>query len=328
MGSVATVPEGAAFFSPLAAWHYGPFMALFQSDFLGGVAVLNRMLNHAALIRARTLARLDSMRHSLQDLDISPYQVDLEVTGTRRIYVGDEQIWYWYRGTGVGPRPCISALQALERTCDQLIKQGIPIEKLVAVLLEDCANLAMVGLVMGILVRHMKIADNLLDPYFADPLIWHYEFRRVGKELSTMAASSEGIEAPDRRNWSLREAATVMTSMANDERAAELRRIGETLVENARLRIGQDREADAIEAQSDGDEDIDTELAMFILWASCLDRDKFQVHETPDGLYVEPTPPEEVVLKLQDGNRDFERTSEEIRPLCPISLQGKQKTYV
>ena len=312
---------------PLAAWHYGPFMALFQSDFLGGVAVLNRMLNHAALIRARTLARLDSMRHSLQDLDISPYQVDLEVTGTRRIYVGDEQIWYWYRGTGVGPRPCISALQALERTCDQLIKQGIPIEKLVAVLLEDCENLAMVGLVMGILVRHMKIADNLLDPYFADPLIWHYEFRRVGKELSTMAASSEGIEAPDRRNWSLREAATVMTSMANDERAAELRRIGESLVENARLRIGQDREADAIEAQANGDEDIDTELAMFILWASCLDRDKFQVHETQDGLYVEPTPPEEVVQKLQDGNRDFERTSEEIR-LSARYLYKVTETYV
>ena len=283
--------QSTGLLGPLAAWHYGPFMALFQSDFLGGVAVLNRMLNHAALISARTLARLDSMRHSLQDLDISPYQVDLEVTGTRRIYVGDEQIWYWYRGTGVGPRPCISALQALERTCDQLIKHGIPIEKLVAVLLEDCENLAMVGLTAGMLVRHMAIADNLLDPYFADPLIWRLEFRRVGKELSTMAASSEGIEAPDRRNWSLREAATMMTARANDERAAELRRIGETLVENARLQIGQDREADAIEAQANGDEDIDTELAMFILWASCLDRDKFQIHETQDGLYVEPTPP-------------------------------------
>ena len=312
---------------PLAAWHHGPFMALLRSDFVGGVAVLNRMLNHAALIRAQTLARLDSMRHGLQDLDISPYQVDLEVTGTRRTYVGDEQVWYWYRGSGVGPRPCISALQALERTCDQLIKQGIPIANLAEMLLEGCENLAMVGLTAGMLVRHLEVAGNLLDPYFADPLIWRLEFRRVGKELSTMSASSEGIEAPDRRNWSLREAATMMTARANTERAAELRRIGETLVENARLRIGQDRETDAIEAQANGDEDIDTELAMFILWASCLYRDKFQVHETAEGLYFQPTPPEEVVQKLQDGNRDFERTSEEIR-LSARYLYKVTETYV
>ena len=312
---------------PLAAWHHGPFMALLRSDFVGGVAVLNRMLNHAALIRAQTLARLDSMRHGLQDLDISPYQVDLEVTGTRRTYVGDEQVWYWYRGSGVGPRPCISALQALERTCDQLIKQGIPIANLAEMLLEGCENLAMVGLTAGMLVRHLEVVGNLLDPYFADPLIWRLEFRRVGKELSTMSASSEGIEAPDRRNWSLREAATMMTARANTERAAELRRIGETLVENARLRIGQDRETDAIEAQANGDEDIDTELAMFILWASCLDRDKFQVHETAEGLYFQPTPPEEVVQKLQDGNRDFERTSEEVR-LSARYLYKVTETYV
>ena len=317
----------SSFFSPLAAWHYGPFMALFQSDFRGGVAVLNRMLNHAALIRARTLARLYGESDGFPDIDISPYQVDLEVTGTRRIYVGNEQVWCWYRGTGVGPRPCISALQALERTCDQLIKQGIPIANLAEMLLEGCENLAIVGLIAGMLVRHMEIADNLLDPYFADPLIWRLEFRRVGKELSTMAASSEGIEAPDRRNWSLREAATMMTARANDERAAELRRIGETLVENARLQIGQDRETDAIEAQANGDEDIDTELAMSILWASCLDRDKFQVHETAEGLYVQPTPPEEVVQKLQDGNRDFERTSEEIR-LSARYLYKVTETYV
>ena len=34
--------------TPLAAWYRGPFIALFQSDFRNGVAVLNRMLTHAA----------------------------------------------------------------------------------------------------------------------------------------------------------------------------------------------------------------------------------------------------------------------------------------
>ena len=59
------------------------------------------------------------MSHRLGDIDVSPYQADLNITGTRRLYVGDEHVWMWYRGTGVGPYPCMSALQALERTCDQ-----------------------------------------------------------------------------------------------------------------------------------------------------------------------------------------------------------------
>ena len=120
-------------FMPLAAWHRGPFMFLFQTDFRGGVAVLNRLLNHAAIIRARTLAGGHSMSHTLGDLDISPYQADLEITGSCRVYVGDEHVWMWYRGNAVGPYPCISALQALERMCDQMVKAGAPIGHLVFV---------------------------------------------------------------------------------------------------------------------------------------------------------------------------------------------------
>ena len=164
-------PRYSRVMGPLAAWYLGPFTVLFQTDPRGGVAVLNRLLNHAALARARTLARLDGMRGGLPDLDITPYRVDLQITGARRTYVGDEQVWYWYRGTGVGPYPCISALQALERTADQFVTQGIPIGNLVQILLEGCENLAMVGIVAGILVRHLEAAGDLLDPYFGDPII-------------------------------------------------------------------------------------------------------------------------------------------------------------
>ena len=201
---------------PHAAWYLGPFMCLFQTDLRGGVAVLNRLLNHAALIRARTLARPRGMSNNLGDVDIGQYLADLEITGTRQLYVGDEHVWRWYRGTGVGPVPCMSALQALEYMCDQLIEADIPIKNLVPLLLEGCENLAMVGLVVGILVRHLEAADDLLDSYFIEPLIWHLEFRRVTDEHSGRTADSEGIEASERRKWSLREAAMVMALNAED----------------------------------------------------------------------------------------------------------------
>ena len=136
---------------PQAAWYFGPFMVLFQTDPRSGITVLNRLLNHAALVRARKQALPGGTYQGSEDIDISAYQVDLEVTGTRRTYIGDGQVWCWYRGTGVGPYPCMSALQALERICDQFISQGIPIANLAELLLESCENLAMVGLITGML---------------------------------------------------------------------------------------------------------------------------------------------------------------------------------
>ena len=101
-------------------------MPLFQTDFRNGVAALNRLLNHAARIRVRTLARLGPMHLPLEDDAVGSYQAELEISGARQIYVGDDHVWLWYRGTGVGPYPCFSALQALERVCDQLIKSDLP----------------------------------------------------------------------------------------------------------------------------------------------------------------------------------------------------------
>lgn len=305
-------PRYGSIWQALSAWHRGPFAVLFQTDPRGGVAVLNRLLNHAALARARNLARLDSVRGGLPDLDLAPYQVGLQITGARRTYIGDEQVWYWYRGTAVGPYPCISALQALERACDQFIKQGIPIDQLVRVLLDGCQNLAMVGLVAGILVRHLEAVGDLLDPYYAEPIIWHLEFRRAALENSRLAANSEGVEAPERRNWSLREAATAATLWADEERAVVLRSVGETLVENGRRQIVDVPKVDEMESEPQGDENIDEALATAMAWASCLDRDKFRFQETPGGLYIQSAPPEEVVQKLQDGNRDIERSFNEI----------------
>ena len=302
-------PRYSGGMGPLAAWYMGPFTVLFQTDPRGGVAVLNRLLNRAALVRAQTLARLHAMDTGHQDLDISLYENELDIAGAPRIYVGDEQVWYWYRGTGVGPYPCISALQALERICDQFIDQGVPIDKLVMVLLEGCQNLAMVGLTVGILVRHSEIAGKSLDPYLADPSIWHLEFQRVVQEGSIIAANSEGVKAPDRRTWTLGDAAMVMALGADDDRASELRAIGEALVEKARRIVDTDNRRSS---GSDGGV-IDEELAKVMIWASCLDRDSFKFSEVQDALRVEPTPPQEAVQKLEDDNAARESTAEELR---------------
>lgn len=79
-----------------------------------------------------------------------------------------------------------------------------------------------------------------------------------------------------------------------------------------------------MEENADGDEEAGAELATVMLWASCLDRDKFQVRQTPDGVYIQPIPDVDVVQKLQDSNREIERFFNEIN----LSARYLYKTKV
>jgi len=304
--------------TPLAAWYRGPFVALFQSDFRNGVGVLNRMLNHAALARARTLVSLHRYGGPVDDGDIDAYRTELDITGTHRVYVGDGHVWIWYRGTGVGPYPVMSALQALERVCDQLIEIGVPICSLVATLLEGCQSLAMVGLVVGLVVRHLEVADRLLDPYLAEPMIWEQEFSRAVQEASGLAAASDGLVAPERRQWSLREAAMLMVLRADETRVAELRLIGQQLVAKARRSVQ--------EALGDDDNSIVQEQLVAVrAWASGLDRSTYEAREAEGGVLIQSTPPDDIVNALQRGNVEVRRAQDATRLIVRYYVQPKQR---
>ena len=290
---------------PQSAYFRGPFTPLLQTDFRNGVAVINRLLNHAARIRVSTLAGLGPASPPFHD-SVGD-ELELEITGTRRRYIGDGHVWRWYRGTAVGPYPCMSALQSLERVCDQLIKIDIPISTVIEILLRDCDNLAMVGLVVGLLVRHLEHTGRLLDPYLADPLIWHHEFGRSTGEMSGLAAGSEGLVNPDRRTWSLREAAGCMVLRADERRAAELRAVGETLVAKARRDIESAEDESVTEPAREAGDSAEHQLAIVRAWASSLDRSTYRAYDAPDGPYIQSMPPEDVTQALEPSDEKLER---------------------
>ncbi len=292
--------------TPLAAWYRGPFMPLFQTDFRNGVAVLNRMLNHAALARARTLAGLGQPFGAPSEGDpLDEYRTELNITRSCRKYIGDEHVWLWYRGTGVGPYACMSALQALERVCDQIIEIGFPVAELVPMLLDGCENLAMVGMVVGLLVRHLESAGRLLDPFLAEPMVWHNEFTRVVHEHGGLRAPSDGLVAPERRGWSLREAVMTLVLRSDDGRSDELREIGERLVAAGRSLVLQ---ADGTDAAT-----LDEHLAPVRAWASALDRGTYEATATDEGVLIQSRPPADVVHVLEPGNVDIQRAPESTR---------------
>lgn len=292
---------------PLSAWYRGPFMPLFRNDFREGVKVLNRLLNHATRLRVAKLARLYQSEQPNEGGDVDSYQVELEITGECQLYLGDDHVWYWYRGSGVGPFPCFSALQALERVCDERIKLEIPIRRIVSILLDGCESLAMVGLIVGLLVRHAEKADRLLDPYLTEPCIWDFEFARVTGEYSGLAANSEGLEAPDRRTWSFHEVAMFMISKADQKRVGELQGLGEKLVLNERRRLESKLKAISTNARKKFNKYVEHRLMLVRRWASHLDRSMYQAESTSGGLQISVIPPKDVTEALQENTRDLDR---------------------
>ena len=282
--------------TPLSAAYRGPFLALFRADPRAGIACLNSLLNHAARARAQILSDLDGPGQREPE---DRYVVELDVTGDCRRYVGDGQVWMWYRGTGVGPYPCMSALQALELVCDEYVQAGVPVGRLVSLLLEGCENLAMPALAVGLLVRHLDKVDDELDPFLSEPMVWQLEFSRtVGHETSGLAARTEGISAPERRAWNLRDVALRLALSADQHRVDALREVGRRLVARAADLEGVDVDEDPPSEQ----------LATVRGWASSLDRDKYNLTQTDEGVVIEHVPDEVIAARLEQSNAAIART--------------------
>ncbi|SNR95047.1 hypothetical protein [Blastococcus mobilis] len=284
---------------PLAHFAKGPFLALFRADYLGGVSLLNRMLDHGALCRVRILPNL---RHGPFAEDHEESKQVLSITGEPREYVGDGHVWLWYRGTGVGPYPCMSALQALEFVTEEYIRAGIPPQALTSMMLKDAHSLAMPALALGVLVRHLEVVGDALDPFLVEPAVWQLEFSRsVNDQSSGLAARIPDLPNPERRSWSLREASMALTLTADADRVAELKALGEQLQANARAQVGEDSSVAARE-----------HLAAVRNWAAALDRDAYEVTSHDEGVLIQQAPDPEVEEVLGGTNAALRRTNDAV----------------
>jgi hypothetical protein len=273
---------------PMAGYYLGPFLALFRADFIAGVGCLNRMLNHAARTRVKVLGRHDPTDEP------DGLSVEMNLTGSPTSYVGDGHVWLWYRGTGVGPYPCMSAMQALEVVVDELIERGqLTPDVLARFLLTDCDNLAMPALVYGLLVRHLGPGTAAIDPFLAEPAVWHLEFSRMTSEHSGLAARGAPVAAADRRNWDPWRVVMVLALSADDTRADELRELGDRL-EARSLELGEDPTTAR-------------------RWAAALDRNSYEATRTDEGIVVQQREDPEVAAALEAQRVEYARFNESLR---------------
>ncbi|MFF5860313.1 hypothetical protein ACFY8B_32640 [Streptomyces sp. NPDC012751] len=274
---------------PFFQYYFGGFWQLFQTAPLPtSVRVLNNILNSGARARVATLSRLGSPDAFAGTVHARNERVDgappseegedrgavLNLDGTPRLYVGDSHVWSWYRGTSVGPYPAMSALQAMERLADTWLSHGVPPRVLVEALLNGCENLAMPGMLFGLLVRHIEEVGNELDPFLAEPVVWELEFRRRTSEYVGLRAATEGLTHLERRQWTPREVAMWLMMHGGKERAQALKKVADKLVENGeRLSISHESTRN---------------------WAASLDPEQYRVRRLGDEVYIEVEPPFEL----------------------------------
>ncbi|MFG3117478.1 hypothetical protein ACGF4C_24135 [Streptomyces sp. NPDC048197] len=296
----------SGFGPPFAAWYYGPFFQLLNKLPADTLDMINRMLDHAATIRVQP-ARYRPLGAVPDDRGTAPDGIDLDIPGIgMRHYVGDEHVWGWYRGSTVGPYPCMSALLAVERFADHLVAQlSIPSKVVVQLLLRACNNLAMPGLLVGLLIRHRDAASDLLDPWLASPDVWALEFARATAEghLHVQGADSDDLVGRDRRRLTPRDVAAEMTlraMLAGDQpRLDALAAVADQLLAHAQ----------AVVADDDGDQ-----LIVVQGWASVFRPENYPARRAPDGsVVVQYQPPIPVAEALAPSAADFQAGNEALR---------------
>jgi hypothetical protein len=279
--------DGGGAGMPLAAWYRGPFLSLLRANGRVGLDVINRMLEAGARTRGDT--RRLSRSADEQTAPEGPTEtLRLALLGhPERPLLGDSHVWLWYRGSGVGPYPCMSALFSLELYLDQLVTAGLGLGDLARWVLRDASTLATPALVYGFLVRHIDSVTDELDDFLAQPAVWQLEFRRTVAEgrLHVQGKDPKQLAGLTRRSWDPKSVAMYLVETArrrgDGAALARLKKVGERLIEAA------------------GGGGAPAPVKM---WAAHLDASRYVVesHDTHDVIEVRPS--EDVRGALSDMN--------------------------
>jgi len=271
-----------SFGPPFSDYYFGGFWQLFNvASLRTSVRVLNKILNHGARARVDT-SSTSYIASAFENSEMNDEDTGavLNLDGTPRLFVGDSSVWNWYRATSVGPNAASSALLAMERLADGWLQEGARPARVVEILLEDCENLAVPGMIFGLLVRHLEKVGTELDRFLAEPLVWELEFARATSEFVGLRANTEGLANLERRRWSPREVSVWLLTRGDEPRREVLKGVASRLIQK-------------------GDE-LGIDPTRTRAWAASLDVSRYEVTQEGDEFYLQVVPPPEVLAAQEE----------------------------
>ena len=318
---------------PFANWLFGPFWRLLRADPHRALALINRILDHAANWRVASSRGSHAIPASMGGSplvvrELPGVRLDVASVGARN-YVGDGHVWAWYRGTSVGPYPCMSALLAVEEVADDWLRQGMSLARVIAALLHDAHNLAMPGLVVGLLARYAEQVAEEADPFLQSPAVWGLESGRAVMEAGVHAAGHAGPQAPgsERRSWTMINLAgfLVFNAMARGDqnRIDALRAAGYALLTAGQSDLGEADHGGQAPGGSERASDPGHELGPLPVrrWASMLDAANYTARQHDGTVVWEWQPPADLEATEAATMNDLEGSGELYRLLNSYSLR-------
>ncbi|HXJ44432.1 MAG TPA: hypothetical protein VNH18_34415, partial [Bryobacteraceae bacterium] len=263
------------------------------------------MLDRGARARLDTSSMLLGQMGGDANEQFKGLELSFAESGPRN-FVGDQHAWSWYRGSSVGPYPCMSALFALEMFMDGCVSSGIDVSTLTKRIIRDASTLASVGLCFGFLVRHIDKVSTELDSLLAEPTVWELEFGRVSHEgsLHVQGIDDSTVPGRERRGWMPLNVAMYLVVGAmqrhDEQRLKELRDIGARLINSA----GADKASPTVRR-----------------WAAHLDWNNYVLVKENGQLLIKADVPEEVTEALAPVTEDIERQQEMYRLLNRYRLR-------
>lgn len=303
--------EFGGFGSPSAAWYNGPFYVLLNSKVMGkAITLINQMLDHAS--RIRVAQALETGIPSYPDEEGVDVGIEVEFPEIgKKHFIGDSHVWRWYRGTSVGPYPCMSALMALESVADNILEKGISLKELSVRLLNEANSLAMAGFVYGLLARMAQPNTDLLDPWLVLPEIWRLETSRtMHDQIKHPFSKPAKVKNEDRRLYdpiSITYWLTTNAILTNDDAAIKrLAALGDRLVENGQKIVSK---------QPDNSFNVNRnqlsrryhDMLVIRRWAGSLVASNYELVQNSDVISLDYIAPAEITQAIQERSQDLLR---------------------
>jgi hypothetical protein len=286
----------------------GPFRTLLWTDYREGLALVG------GVVDAATERRIDlesSWQADAAGSFKATYEINLNWPGLgNKTFRGTSHVYRWYRGTGVGPYPAMSALMALEAWAIQALAQGVQKTVVVELILGCSSSIAVVALAYGVLIRDLAQVTDELDRFLTHPEIWRLEIDRFVAEVP-QPPSGERNAVPSRM-YQPAQVAMELVLRADVARRAQLAALGRSMVE----RYVAERHA------STGTGNLD--LLAVRRYAAFLDVDTYVARPEGEGVVVEAAVPDEIQVPLTQAS-SFARHSLEVSTLTYRAVNALER---
>lgn len=211
----------------LAGPDFGPFAALLDRAPIHGLRLVGAIVDAASDARLRLEESFDNPPRAIA-LPLKLPHWDDAVT-----YRGPGNAWGWYRRSGNGAYPAMSALMALRGWAKAQLETRPVADVLDDVLSAgDCVAFAAVA--YSLVVLDLAAAGDLADAFLEHPAVWDLEGGRIVGEGSPFGATDDH----DALRVRPEQIAMWLVLAGNDDRKTALKAVGERLLARSREALG------------------------------------------------------------------------------------------